>query len=69
MTNRKITISRLPTNELWGDWHDKPLRWVVTGPAGEVQKFSTQKAARRYKSLRFQSYDQKIAIDKYVREG
>ena len=65
--NRKITVSRIP-DEASGDWHDKPLRYIVTGPAGEVQKFSTRKDAERYKSLRFQSYNQKIAIDKFVRE-
>lgn len=69
MSSRKITVSRLPHPEASGDWHDKPLRWVVTGPASELQKFSTQKEARRYKSLRFQSYDQKIAMNKFVREG
>jgi hypothetical protein len=68
MTSRAITIIRIAT-QASGDWHDKPLHWVVSGPAGEVQKFSTKKEARRYKSLRFQSYDQKIAIDKFVREG
>ena len=68
MTSRQITVSRIPT-QASGDWHDKPLRWAVTGPAGEVQKFSTRKDAQKYKSLRFRSYDQKIAIDKFVREG
>ena len=68
MNSRAITIIRIPT-QASGDWHDKPLRWAVNGPAGEVQKFSTRKEACRYKSLRFQSYDQKIAIEKFVREG
>lgn len=68
MTNRKITVSRIKT-EASGDWHDKPLRWIVSGPAGELQKFSTRKDAQKYKSIRFRSYDQKIAINKFVREG
>lgn len=68
MTSRQITISRIPA-QASGDWHDKPVRWAVTGPAGEVQNFSTRKDAQKYKSLRFRSYDQKIAIDKFVREG
>lgn len=67
-TNRRITISRIPI-EASGDWHDKALRWAVTGPAGELQKFSTRKDAQKYKSLRFRSYDQKIAINKFVREA
>jgi hypothetical protein len=80
MTDRKITISRLtrvngdgetvPTEiNGWGDWHDRPLRWAVSGPAGELQKFSTQKEARKYKSLRRRAPDQKTAIHNYVLEG
>lgn len=68
MSSRKITISRIKP-EAQGDWHDKLLRWSVSGPAGELQKFPTRKEAQRYKSIRFRSYDQKIAMDKYVREG
>lgn len=69
MSSRRITISRLTHPEASGDWHDKPLRWAVTGPGDELQKFPTRKEAQKYKSIRFQSYDQKIAADRYVREG
>lgn len=63
----KITIEQIKP-QASGDWHDKLLKWAVYGPAvGEVQKFSTKKDAQKYKSLRFRSYDQKIAIDKFVR--
>lgn len=28
-----INIANLERAEYgWGDWHDKPLRWVVSGP-------------------------------------
>jgi hypothetical protein len=66
MTPRKISISSIPA-EACGDWHDKPVRWAVYGPAGEVQKFSSRKNAQKYKSLRVQSDNQKNAINEYVR--
>lgn len=51
MTASAITV--LPISaEASGDWHDRPLRWAVYGPAIEVQKFSTKKDALLYKSLR-----------------
>lgn len=44
-------IEPLPHAEHCGDWHDKPLRWKVTiGP--EIQKFSTQKEAKLWVSIR-----------------
>lgn len=59
-----MTITRIPA-EASGDWHDKPLRWAVTGPGTEVQKFSTRKDARRYRSLR-RTYDRRTATEKFV---
>lgn len=47
-----IWIERLPCEEHSGDWHDKPLRWLVVGPFNERSKFSTLASARKYKSLR-----------------
>lgn len=48
----RITISKLNRPEPAGDWHDKPLRWKVTGPVGEIQKFTTKSDARLYAKLR-----------------
>lgn len=47
----KVTISAIPW-EYVGDWHDRPLRWEVRGPNGELQKFSTKKWAEKYAALR-----------------
>jgi len=47
-----IVISKLPYPEASGDWHDKPLRWIVSGPDAEVQKFSTRADARLYARIR-----------------
>lgn len=60
-----ITISRLDRPERYGDWHDKPLKWQVLGPATEVQKFSTRKEAELYARLRRKT-DQPNAIRLYV---
>ena len=35
-----------------GDWHDKPLKWEVKGPAAEVQNFSTKANAIMYAKIR-----------------
>lgn len=61
-----IAVLRI-TAEASGDWHDKPVRWAVIGPAAEVQKFSTRKAAEKYRVLRRRASDQKSAIDRYVK--
>ena len=42
----KLLITRLERPEHAGDWHDRPLKWVVTG--AETQKFSTKKDAEGY---------------------
>lgn len=62
LKNSDFTISLLPHPEHCGDWHDKPLRYSVQGPANEIQKFSTKKEAIRYRSIRRQSATQHEAI-------
>lgn len=63
----KISVVAIKT-EACGDWHDKPLKWAVLGPAqNEVQKFSTKAEALKYKSVRFRSYDQQTAFHNYAR--
>lgn len=59
-----ITIEAIK-HELSGDWHDKPLRYRVTGPNAEIQKFSTKKDAERYSRIRRNSIDQMDAIRKF----
>lgn len=60
-----ITVTILPSPVHAGDWHDKPLRYVVSGPRSEQQMFSTKKNAQRYASIRRRSSDQMEAINKY----
>ena len=48
----KITITKLPTPEHHGDWHDKPVKWAVDGPGTERQKFTRQADARQYMGIR-----------------
>lgn len=62
----KILISKLPQPEQHGDWHDKPLKWLVSGPANETQKFATKEEAKTYKRLRRSSADQSTAIRNYA---
>ena len=52
----KIVISKLPCAVHYGDWHDRPLKWLVTvswdiGPP-ETQKFSTKRDALLYARIR-----------------
>lgn len=51
----KIAVSKLPTREFSGDWHDAPLKWQVAGPDTELQKFSTKREAQHYASIRRKS--------------
>lgn len=55
----KPTIAKLGSAEHCGDWHDKPLRYIVTG-LPEVQKFSTKKDAEKWARLRpkFPTYNE-----------
>jgi hypothetical protein len=44
---RIFTIEKLASPEHYGDWHDKPLRWLArcASEGGWSQKFSTRKNA------------------------
>ena len=53
----QITIEQMPSLEYAGDWHDKPLKWIVKGPNAEVQKFSTKRDATLYRRCRKASKD------------
>lgn len=64
-----ITITKLSTPIREGDWHDKPLRWLVSGPAQEMQNFSTKRNATRYRTLRRKAGTITEAINAYVRES
>jgi hypothetical protein len=46
-TGLTFTIRRLAKIEHWGDWHDKPLKWVAdcAEDAMWTQKFSTKQDA------------------------
>jgi len=48
----KLAITKLNSPEHYGDWHDKPLRWQVSGPESELQKFSTKRDALLYRKIR-----------------
>lgn len=61
-----ITIETLSHPEASGDWHDKPLKYAVIGPASETQKFRTKFAAVRYRSLRARSASQAEAFRKFM---
>jgi hypothetical protein len=52
MKIKGIKVTRLGQVEHQGDWHDTPLRWQVTGPAAELQKFSTKAEAMTYAKIR-----------------
>lgn len=61
-----ITITKLDHPEHYGDWHDKPLKRIVSGPAAETQKFSTKSEASNYASRRRRSSTQLEAINAFV---
>lgn len=50
-TKSPVTITKIASPIASGDWHDKPMRYEVTG-LPEVQRFSTKKAALEWASLR-----------------
>lgn len=64
-----ITISKLPSPEPAGDWHDKPLKWLVTtvtpGFGEEHQKFATRQNATEYYRVRRTVRTQQEAIQAY----
>ena len=59
-----LTVSKLPHAEHSGDWHDKPLRWIVSDGI-ECQKFSTKTAALNFASRWRKSATMWEAIAKY----
>lgn len=61
-----IKIEKMAKAQASGDWHDRPLRWSVTGPANEVQKFPTWKEARKYAVIRRAAKDQREAFHRYA---
>lgn len=62
----QITVSQMPFPKHEGDWHDRPLRWTVNGPANEVQNFSTKKDAMKFASLRRRSTDYSTASRQFL---
>lgn len=65
-TKTEISISKLDHPQHYGDWHDKPLRYQVSGPRSECQLFATKKNALAYASIRRKSPDQLLAINAYI---
>ena len=62
----KLTITKLPCPEHHGDWHDKPLKWIVQGPGEECQKFANHKDSSRYSGIRRKSLNQQEATRTFV---
>lgn len=50
---RKFTIERLPSLEHYGDWHDKPAKWIARCPTDQAftQKFSTKRDAGLWRKV------------------
>lgn len=65
--NEGITVSALATLVRSGDWHDKPLRYEVTGPLAEKMMFSTKRDAVTYASIRRRSASMVEAAREYAR--
>lgn len=64
-----IKIEKLASQIHSGDWHDKPLRWKVSGPAYEQQLFSTRADARRYARIRRKADSFNAACNAFCREA
>ena len=69
-TAMKTKIEKLANPESWGDWHDRPMRWVVRtefaiGPS-ELQKFQTKKDALLYARIRRASATEWLALREYA---
>lgn len=62
-----VKVTRMERERHAGDWHDKPLRWQVTGPDSELQQFSTKRDATLYARIRRRSRDFNSASNEYVR--
>jgi hypothetical protein len=48
MALRFLTVSELDRPIHSGDWHDKPLRWTVTGEGAQTQHFRTKRDAEAW---------------------
>jgi hypothetical protein len=46
MIRRILTVAPLDPPIRSGDWHDRPLRWTVTGEDAITQHFHTKKDAK-----------------------
>jgi hypothetical protein len=67
---KTVTVTALNPIEVCGDWHDKPLRWVVSGPMAERSKFSTKKDALSYAASRRKTDSDKAAFHHWmVKQG
>ena len=66
----KIVITKLDRPEHYGDWHDKPLKWLVKVSFDigdtETQKFTTKKEAKLYASIRRKSSTAWLASREYA---
>lgn len=61
------TVTKLDREEHVGDWHDKPMRYVVTGvTAHMVQKFSTKKGAELWARITKKTSDWREASNLYI---
>lgn len=60
-----LSITKLEIPEFCGDWHDRPMRWVVRHGA-ELQKFPTKKEAKLFARAWRRLGDLAAAIDYYV---
>lgn len=62
-----VTIEKLSTPIRSGDHHDKPLKWAVYGPAGEVQLFATKDNAKTYRRCRLSTKTLAEAARQYTK--
>jgi hypothetical protein len=62
----KFLITKLDHPEHCGDWHDRPLKWKVSGP--EVQKFSTKKEAQTWVKIRRHTTFKKATMLSFAHE-
>lgn len=65
-TKKVITVEKMERSVHSGDWHDKPLRWIVRGPGGH-QMFATKKDAMKFRSVYRMSDSLVQAIFSYAR--
>lgn len=61
-------ISRLAVPIRAGDWHDRPLKWTVTG-LPEVQHFATKKDAISWARLRVKCATFNECFTRFMQKG